>query len=228
MKRALALLAPWRAFTRPVFRGLERIPDTRPLLFVGNHTLWGVLDTPLLFAELWEQKGIFLRALGDHAHFEVPIWGAMLRRFGVVDGTRENCARLMKAGESILVFPGGAREVAKRRGEKYQLFWKERTGFARMALAHGATIVPFAAVGAEDALDIVADADDLMASPLGRLVKRLRVRPEAIPPIVRPRRRERFYFEIGDPIAAEGTPETLRDLTKAAVEAGIARLLAYR
>ena len=96
------------------------------------------------------------------------------------------------------------------------------------ALAHGATIVPFAAVGAEDALDIVADADDLMASPLGRLVKRLRVRPEAIPPIVRPKRRERFYFEIGEPIVAEGTPETLRDRTKAAVEAGIARLLAYR
>ena len=35
-------------------------------------------------------------------------------------------------------------------------------------------------------------------------------------------------FEIGEPIVAEGTPETLRDRTKAAVEAGIARLLAYR
>jgi 1-acyl-sn-glycerol-3-phosphate acyltransferase len=228
LRAALALLAPWRAFTRPVFRGMDRVPETRPLLFVGNHTLMGVLDTSLLFGELWEKKGILLRALGDHAHFEIPVWGTMLKRFGVVDGTRENCARLMKAGESILVFPGGAREVAKRRGEKYQLFWKERTGFARMALAHGATIVPFAAIGAEETLDIVADADDLMRSPLGGLVRRLRVRLEAIPPLVKPRRRERFYFEIGEPIAPEGTPEEVRDRTKAAVEAGIARLLAYR
>jgi 1-acyl-sn-glycerol-3-phosphate acyltransferase len=222
LRAALALLAPWRAFTRPVFHGLDRIPTTRPLLFVGNHTVWGVLDTPLLFAELWEKKGILLRALGDHVHFTVPVWGTLLRRFGVVDGTRENCARLMEAGESVLVFPGGGREVAKRRGEQYQLFWKERVGFARMALTHGATIVPFAALGVEDALHIVADANDLLASPLGPLVRRLVRRTDVIPPLVRPKRRPRLSFEFGEPIVPEGSGEdavrALRDQTRKSVE----------
>jgi hypothetical protein len=34
----------------------------------------------------------------------------------------------------VLVYPGGGREVAKRKGEKYQLLWKERVGFARLAI----------------------------------------------------------------------------------------------
>ena len=36
-----------------------------------------------------------------------------------------------------------------------------------MAIRHGATIVPFAAVGAEDALEIVADSDDVSSLPFG-------------------------------------------------------------
>jgi len=51
---------------------------------------------------------------------------------------------------TVLVFPGGAPEVNKRRGEKYQLMWKERIGFARLAIQYSYPIVPFAAVGAEE------------------------------------------------------------------------------
>ncbi len=237
---ALRLLAPWRAFTDPMFVGLEHIPDDRPLLLVGNHTLFGLLDAPLLFAEVYRRKGILLRALGDHAHFKIPVWRDLLTRFGTVDGTRENCARLMAAGEALLVFPGGAREVAKRRGEKYQLMWKERLGFARLALRHGATIVPFAAVGAEDAYDVVLDADDVMASPIGPLLRKLRVRSDVIMPLVRGvagplPRRERFYFAFRPPVPTAGlggdsdaAATALRDLVRAEVEAGIADLLAIQ
>jgi hypothetical protein len=41
----------------------------------------------------------------------------------VIDGTPENVRALVRAGDSIVVFPGGAREVFKRRGEKYTLLW---------------------------------------------------------------------------------------------------------
>jgi 1-acyl-sn-glycerol-3-phosphate acyltransferase len=50
----------------------------------------------------------------------------------------------MEDGRSILVFPGGGREVTKRRGEKYRLIWGERMGFARMAIECGYPIVPVA------------------------------------------------------------------------------------
>jgi 1-acyl-sn-glycerol-3-phosphate acyltransferase len=241
--RAMRLLRPWRRLTSPRFTGLDQIPAERPLLFVGNHTLFGILDVPLMIAELWEQKHIYLRALGDHAHFKIPLWRDFMTQFGVVDGTRDNCRRLMEAGESILVFPGGGREVAKRKGEKYQLLWKERLGFARMAIRHRCTIVPFAAVGVEDSFDIVADAEDILATPLGKLIRGLRIRPEVVPPVAvgigrtplpRP---ERYYFSFGAPISTavhEGRDDdeercrAVRDATRAAVEAGITELRAYR
>jgi hypothetical protein len=52
-----------------------------------------------------------------------------------------------------LLFPGGAKEVNKRVGQEYQLFWKESPDFVRLAARCGAIIVPFAAVGADDAYD---------------------------------------------------------------------------
>lgn len=239
---ALELLEPWRKITRPVFVGLHRIPAERPLLFVGNHTLFGMLDVPLLFGELLERHDIFLRALGDHAHFAVPLWGDFLKRFGVVDGNRDNCAALMQAGEAILVFPGGAREVAKRKGEQYRLIWKDRLGFARMALRHRCTIVPFAAVGADDAFDIVKDAGDFFATPIGKLARKLGLREDFVPPITRGfagtplPKPERYYFHVGEPIPTAGydgrdddePAREVRDRTRGAIEGGIAELLAIR
>ncbi len=243
LRLALSLLEPWRRYTRPVFVGMERVPTTRPLLFVGNHTLMGVLDAPLLFAELHERHGIFLRSLGDHAHFRLPVWRSFLRRYGVVDGTRENAAALMRAGEATLVFPGGAREVAKRKGEKYRLLWGERAGFARLCIEHGCTIVPFAAVGVEDAFDIVLDADEYMDNALGRRLLRAGVRRDFLPPIVRgigptppppPPRLDPHPAERIDPRAAGTDPadsaavNALRDATRKAVEDGIESLLQLR
>jgi hypothetical protein len=43
--------------------------------------------------------------------------------------------------------------VNKRVGQEYQLFWKESPDFVRLAARCGAIIVPFAAVGADDAYD---------------------------------------------------------------------------
>ncbi|MCA9610415.1 MAG: acyltransferase family protein [Myxococcales bacterium] len=240
LELALAMLEPWRRVTRPTFEGLERVPDEGPLLFVGNHTLFGVLDVPLFFGELYQRKGIFLRALADHAHYRLPVWRDLLTRFGAVDGTRENCAALMRAGEPILVFPGGGREVAKRKGERYQLIWKERLGFARLAIAHRCTIVPFAATGVEGMFDIVLDANDFLATPIGKAYQRLGLRADIVPPLVRAAgstllpRPAQLHFQIGAPIrAAEhgGDPDdtaaakALRDVVRAAVRSGIDDLL---
>lgn len=207
MAAARLLLAPWRLLTSPLFQGVERVPTDRPFLLVGNHTLMGVLDVPLMLLGLHELRGVIVRPLGDHIHFQVPLWRDLLARFGTVDGTRENCAALMRAGESILVFPGGGREVFKHKGEQYQLIWKNRTGFAALAIKHGYPIVPFSAVGAEECYDILVDSDEMRHSPLGPLLEWLAPRPDELPPVVagigplpRP---QRFYFRFDTPIETE-------------------------
>ncbi len=205
-------LDPWRTLMDPVFHHLERVPtDRAPLLFVGNHTLMGLLDVPFLFFELLEQHDLFLRSMGDRFHFRVPGWREFFSRWGVVEGDRQHCSDLLAQGEPVLVFPGGAREVAKRKGEQYQLKWGTRLGFAKLAIEHQATIVPFAMVGADDAWDIVMDAEDIVGSLLGPLVeatwKLAEIPVASMPPVIRGvagtplPKPVRLYFGMGRPIS---------------------------
>jgi 1-acyl-sn-glycerol-3-phosphate acyltransferase len=108
LRGASALLAPWRALADPRFFGLEHVPREGPMLLVGNHTVFGLVDLPLMLIGLYEARGTYARGLADHAHFKVPLWGEFLARFGAVDGTRENARRLLADPEAVLVLPGGA------------------------------------------------------------------------------------------------------------------------
>lgn len=237
LSSARLLLEPWQWITAPKFFGLERLPRRQPALYVGNHTLIGILDVPLLVLGLQERRGIFLRSLGDRAHFRVPLWRNFLQGFGAVEGSRPNCRALMAAGESILVFPGGAREVFKRKGEAYRLLWGDRSGFARLAIEFGYPIVPFAAVGAEECYDILLDHDDYARLPIWPLIEKWMDRADEAPPVVagigplpRP---ERFYFRFGRPIptaAYRGREEDpavvleVRERVRRSIERGIREL----
>ena len=145
-----------------------------------------------------------------------------------------------------MVFPGGSREVAKRKGEAYQLIWKDRTGFARMAVEHGYRIIPFAAVGAEDCYDILIDSNDIMGSGLVKWLKTTALGSkfigdgEQIFPLSRGLglsmipRPERFYYSFGEPIETaqyEGKSDdpavlaAVRDAVKASIETQLTALL---
>ena len=227
--RLVALLEPLERVTQPKVYGIEHIGDGGVML-VGNHTIYGFLDLPLMMAELWKRERITVRGLGDHAHYAFPLWRDVLALCGMVRGTRENVRALMRSRQNVLVFPGGAREVNKRKGEKYQLMWKERLGFARLAIEYDYPIVPFAAVGAEEMLDVVADANNPVLAAFKSAVERfgrLPLEPSIVrglgpTPLPRP---ERLYFWFGDPIPTAGRePEDVRDEVKAAIEGGIAFL----
>ena len=98
-----AILDPWKRLTSPRFFGLENVPRRGRALLVGNHTMYGLLDVPLMWLEINEQRGRLVRSLGDHLHFQVPVWRDLLQRFGSVPGTRENCAILLRGGEAVMV-----------------------------------------------------------------------------------------------------------------------------
>lgn len=207
------VLAPFKRLLSPVSFGIENIPRQGAVLLAGNHTIYGLIDIPMLGLEIYEKSGRTVRGLGDHNHFELPVWRDVLARIGAVRGTRENCRALFEAGEAVLVFPGGGREVMKHKGEKYRLVWKERIGFARLAIEQGVPIVPFASVGVEDMFEIVLDADEMLHSGLGRLADALGITDqpwfrhgEILPPIARGTgpaglpRLQRQYFHFGEPI----------------------------
>ncbi|HMY81709.1 MAG TPA: lysophospholipid acyltransferase family protein [Agitococcus sp.] len=237
IQKALFLQKTW---FDPVFMGLDNLDRAKPALYVGNHTLYGTLDGPLMLLGLYEHKGIFLRSLGDHIHFKVPLWGKLLVDNGCVAGTPENCQQLMEAKEHILVYPGGGREVMKNKDELYQLVWKQRTGFARMAMQNGYDIIPFAAVGADDAYTIQYDANDFYQSKVGKWLQKTGISDkylrggDAFVPLAtglgllpRP---EKIYFAFGERIttAAMQTQSENKDLqwqVREQVEAKIYQLM---
>lgn len=236
---AVKLMDQVSLLTRPKFYGLENIPDKR-VFFVGNHTIYGMLDVGFMIAELWKTQGFATRSLGDFKHWDLPVWGRFATATGGVPGSPEVAAELMRRGEPLLVFPGGAREANKRRGEKYQLIWKERLGFARLAIEHDYPIIPFAGVGAEEMLKVVLDDHNPVHRTLSENMRRVTgfpipslVRGIGPTPIPRPRR---LYFWFGEPIDsgsfAGGKGDTgarkLRDAVKAEVEGGIDFLLNER
>ncbi|HUA46344.1 MAG TPA: lysophospholipid acyltransferase family protein [Solirubrobacteraceae bacterium] len=240
MDRLVSILGPFERVTRPVVLGIEQVPD-RPVLFVGNHTRYSFLDLPLMMSELWTRRRIVVRGLGDHGHYAIPVWRDLLTRVGMVRGTRENVRVLMRDGQDVLVFPGGAGEVFKGRGQDYQLMWKERLGFARLAIEFGYPIVPFAAVGAEEMLRVVVDHQMPGAAQISALMHQLVGVP--LPPLARGigptcvPRPERLYFWFGNPVDTDRyhravehdmAAREVRDLVQDRVEHQIAGLLALR
>ena len=243
------LTAPLRHFFSPVFLDLEKLDLSRPALWVGNHTLLGLTDVPLLFERLYVKHNVVLRSLGDRLHLKVPFWGDFLVSHGMVLGDPEVGAELMRGQQHILVFPGGGREVMRRKGESYQLLWKQRLGFVRLAAQHGYDIIPFGSVGADESYRILIDANDILAGRFRRqflersgLLTLLRG-GDFIPPLVmglggtlipRP---QRYYFGFGARIPTaqlHGNVDDkqalwqIREKVAHAVRAQISALLEYR
>lgn len=209
----MKMTEPMRKYFTPEFYGLENVDKDKPGLYVHNHSVFGLFDGQLLGAELYKEKDIFLRSLVDNVHFELPVWRDLLSNIGGgVKGTRENCAELMRQGEHILVFPGGGREVCKKKGEKYKLTWKSRSGFARMAMEFGYPLIPVAGLGGDDAYSIIWDSDDVMNSKLGEFLKRTGIAEkflkngEHIPPFTKGigptlfPKPMKFYYKVCEPI----------------------------
>lgn len=151
-----------RLYFRPTFLGAENLIPERPAMYVGNHTIYGVFDTPILIDYLYTEHRIKIVSLADHMHFKVPYWRDMVHKMGAIEGIRDYARQAMQEGYSILVFPGGGREVVKRKGEAYKLIWKERYGFLKLAQEFGYDIAPFVAVGGDEIFNLALDANVLL------------------------------------------------------------------
>lgn len=116
-------------------------------------------------------------------------FGNFNAKFGAVPVSARALVRLMSSGEAALLYPGGLREAFKSTkpssNEAYKLLWPPvgDGSFARVAARFDATIVPVAAIGADECFEMLLDADDVLALPLlGARAKETALRtPIALP-----------------------------------------------
>ena len=256
----LSGLPPMPALGAPTTAPAEGTPRRPPVLFVGNHQLIGP-DIALLVEAVYRETGALVRGLSHPSNFRPqpdeqggPDGGRgdgnnaftdFNARFGAVPVGPRALFKLLSRGEPTLLYPGGIREAFKstKRGEAYKLFWPPAEGggdFARMAARFNATIVPVAAIGADECFEMLLDQRDLLKLPYvgPRLAETATRTPVAragevfVPPfsLPAPWRFRRFYFLFGSPIESgavdAGDPEACAALYLS-VQAELERSLTY-
>ena len=198
-----------RAWFKPRFVGLENLPD-EPALFIGNHAFMAI-DAALFHLYLYYDHGRYVKGLGDKSLFANPYYAAVAHAMGGVSGQATIVERLMARGDDLLLYPGGAYESVKPPEARYQLQWKQRYGFVRLAASAGYTVVPVASVGPDEYYDHAISSESLASSPLARWLIKAGVLPadlraDLVPPIPTgllggplPKPKS-TYFAIGKPI----------------------------
>lgn len=149
--KAMSLcLTPLIKYFRTELVNTGNVPKESGCLCVSNHAIMGI-DTLILYLEYFRKTGRVIRGLADHFFFQQTLIGELMMRFGAVDGNRDNAVKLLKAGNLMLCYPGGADESFGTNGEHYTLKWQGRMGYLRSAIAAGVPVLPIASIGAEDA-----------------------------------------------------------------------------
>jgi hypothetical protein len=235
-----------RRWFKPRFIGLENLPD-RPALLIGNHSFMAI-DAALFHLYLYYDHGRYVKGLGDKTLFANPYYAALAHAMGGVSGQAPIVQRLMARGDDLLLYPGGAYEAIKPPEARYQLQWKQRYGFVRLAAQAGYTVVPVASVGPDEYYDHAVSSEVLFNSSLVQWMMKSGLLPadlrsDLVPPLPAGMlggplpKPKTTYFAIGKPISlqeyegAELTTQklsTLRRRFAKAIESEIKGLLLLR
>ena len=155
-EKTLRKIVPfYRSYFKVRFFGAENIFD-HPYVVTSNHTGQIPLDAILItVAFIMETNSPrVLRAMVERFMAQLPFIGDFAAQTGSILGDRQNCSFLIDHGESILVFPEGARGISKNSIDFYQLRHFSE-GFYRIALQKKTPILPVCVVGAEEMYPLV-------------------------------------------------------------------------
>jgi len=133
-------------------RGLERIPEDRPVLLVGNHSGGNLTPDTIVFTlAFYTYFGVERRfhQLAHNLVLSSPV-GPLLRKYGTVAASHENARTALEAGAAVLVYPGGDWEVHRPSWHRNEVDFAGRKGFIKLALEAGVPIVPVVSVGGQE------------------------------------------------------------------------------
>ncbi|BBY62534.1 lysophospholipid acyltransferase family protein [Mycolicibacterium helvum] len=246
LRRALGSLSdtvsPAVDLLQPYVEGTENLPRDGRCLLVGNHTQGG-MEVFLISHFVRRAIGTQVRPLAERGIGKIRgPFGDVAAAFGAVVGSPENALELMRRDQTILVFPGGGREIAKFKGEENTFNWRGRSGFARVAITGGYPIVPVGLVGSDEMYHSLISRD----SRLGRLSlaasEMITGRADTPMPLMRGigptlvPRPQRMYLRFGIPVSTtkpagvsdDDWVATVKQTTQTSLETTLSDLLKIR
>jgi 1-acyl-sn-glycerol-3-phosphate acyltransferase len=205
-----------RYYFRVVSTGHEHIPRSGPAVIAGNHS--GVLpfDAVMMGTDVFAntEPPRLVRYMVDYFVFRLPFVGTLFRRLGQMPGTRRNFDGMMSEGHIVGVFPEGATALGKPAAERYVLS-EFNPGHVELAARHGAPVIPFGLVGAEEQQTMIADI-----KPLARALRLPYFPITTTFPLLGPfgllPRPSRYFIRYGEPIEVD--PAVLRSVEARARE----------
>jgi 1-acyl-sn-glycerol-3-phosphate acyltransferase len=133
-------------------RGLGNIPESGPVLLVGNHSGGNMTPDTVIFTLAFSTYFGVERHFYQLAHnlvLSMPALGS-LRKFGTVAASPQNSKKALESGAALLVYPGGDYEVHRPSWQRNRVDFGNRQGFIRLALEQNVPIVPVVSIGGQE------------------------------------------------------------------------------
>ncbi|KIK05706.1 hypothetical protein K443DRAFT_3707 [Laccaria amethystina LaAM-08-1] len=133
------------------------LPPDRPYVF-GYHP-HGIIGMGALATFATEATGFSAAFPGIKPHlltlasnFQMPFYRDILMALGVCSVSKQSCSNILKAGpgSAITIVVGGAAESLSAHPGTADLTLKRRLGFIKLAIQHGADLVPVFSFGEND------------------------------------------------------------------------------
>jgi 1-acyl-sn-glycerol-3-phosphate acyltransferase len=171
-------------YFRGEVRGLGNVPDTGPVLLVGNHSGGNLTPDTTVFSLAFHAYFGVERPFHQLAHnlvLSMPGLG-FLRKYGTVAASPENARKALRSGAAVLVYPGGDREVHRPSWQSGRIDFGARQGYVRLALEQDVPIVPVVAIGGQETALFISQGEGLSRALMLDKLFRLKVLPISIGP----------------------------------------------
>jgi len=169
-------------YFRGEVRGLGNIPDTGPVLMVGNHSGGNLTPDTTVFSLAFNAYFGVERPFHQLAHnlvLSMPGLG-FLRKYGTVAASPANAQTALRSGAAVLVYPGGDREVHRPSWQSGRVDFGRRKGYVRLALEEDVPIVPVVAIGGQETALFLSQGEWLAKLLMLDRLFRLKVLPISI------------------------------------------------
>ena len=130
-------------------QGMNRIPTAGKAMIVVSHS-FATYENLLLGAEIYLKTGRYCAGLADRRVFQTPALSQFFKRIGAVNGSPQAGRKLLKKNNLLLLSPGGMRESLRPSHKKYQVDWRDRLGFVRLAIETQSPVILAACPAADD------------------------------------------------------------------------------